>query len=91
MAVIYKDRWQVELFFKAVQQNLRLKTFVGTSSNAVCRQVWTALIAHTAAALFAVAGQVRLVVVEPGGAGLMGTAVGQAAKEKPYRRAFAKS
>ena len=42
MAVIYKDRWQVELFFKAVQQNLRLKTFVGTSSDAVCRQVWTA-------------------------------------------------
>ena len=46
MAAIYRDRWQVELFFfKARQQNLRLKTFVGTSSNAVRTQVWTALIA----------------------------------------------
>ena len=45
VAAIYKDRWQVGLFFKALQQNLRSKTFVGTSSNAVRRQVWTALIA----------------------------------------------
>ena len=45
VAAIYKDRWQVELFFKALKQNLRIKTFVGTSSNAVRTQVWTALIA----------------------------------------------
>ena len=42
---IYKHRWQVELFFQALQQNLRMKTFVGTSSNAVRTPVWTALIA----------------------------------------------
>ena len=45
VAAIDKDRWQVELFFQALKQNLRMKTFVGTSSNAVHRQVWTALIA----------------------------------------------
>lgn len=44
IARIYKDRWQVELFFQALQQNLKIKTFVGTSANAVRTQVWTALI-----------------------------------------------
>lgn len=42
---IYKDRWQIELFFKALKQNLRVKTFVGTSANAIQIQIWTALIA----------------------------------------------
>ena len=41
---IYKDRWQIELFFKAIKQNLRIKTFVGTSENALYIQIWTALI-----------------------------------------------
>jgi hypothetical protein len=41
---IYKDRWQIELFFKTIKQNLRIKTFVGTSFNAVMIQIWTALI-----------------------------------------------
>lgn len=41
---IYKERWQIELFFKAIKQHLRVKTFVGTSSNAVHIQIWTALI-----------------------------------------------
>jgi hypothetical protein len=45
IAAIYKDRWSVELFFKAIKQNLKLKTFVGTSPNAVKTQIWTALIA----------------------------------------------
>ncbi len=44
MAAIYKQRWQVELFFKALKQNLRVKTFVGTSANALKIQIWTALI-----------------------------------------------
>lgn len=43
IAAIYKDRWQIELFFKAIKQNLKIKTFVGTSANAVKIQVWTAL------------------------------------------------
>jgi len=41
----YKDRWQIKLFFKALKQNLKIKTFVGTSANALKVQVWTALIA----------------------------------------------
>ena len=45
IAKIYKDRWQIELFFKALKQNLKIKTFVGTSANALKTQVWTALIA----------------------------------------------
>jgi hypothetical protein len=45
VAAIYKDRWQIELFFKALKQNLKIKTFVGTSANAVRTQIWTALIA----------------------------------------------
>ena len=42
---IYKERWQIELFFKALKQNLTVKTFVGTSENALRIQIWTALIA----------------------------------------------
>ncbi len=45
IAAIYKDRWQIETFFKALKQNLKIKTFVGTSPNAVKIQIWTALIA----------------------------------------------
>lgn len=45
IAAIYKDRWQIEIFFKALKQNLKIKTFVGTSANAVKTQIWTALIA----------------------------------------------
>ena len=44
IAAICKDRWQIELFFKALKQNLKIKTFVGTSANAIRIQVWTALI-----------------------------------------------
>jgi len=45
IAAIYKDRWQIELLFKALKQNLRIKTFVGTTANALHIQIWTALIA----------------------------------------------
>lgn len=45
ISAIYKQRWQIELFFKALKQNFRIKTFVGTSANAVRIQIWTALIA----------------------------------------------
>jgi hypothetical protein len=45
IAAIYKERWQIELFFKAIKQSLKIKTFVGTSENAVQTQIWTALIA----------------------------------------------
>lgn len=45
IAAIYKDRWQIELLFKALKQSLRVKTFVGTSANALKIQIWSALIA----------------------------------------------
>jgi hypothetical protein len=45
IGAIYKARWQIELFFKALKQQLKIKTFVGTSANAVQIQIWTALIA----------------------------------------------
>lgn len=44
IANIYKDRWQIELFFKTLKQHLKIKTFVGTNANAVHIQIWTALI-----------------------------------------------
>ncbi len=45
IAAIYKDRWEIELFFKALKQNLKVKSFVGTTENALRIQIWTALIA----------------------------------------------
>jgi len=44
ISAIYKDRWEIELFFKAIKQHLKIKTFVGTSENALKTQIWTALI-----------------------------------------------
>src|SRR3989338_7586253 len=46
IALIYKDRWQIELFFKAIKQLLKVKSFVGTSRNALLSQLWVALIAY---------------------------------------------
>ena len=45
IASIYKDRWEIEIFFKALKQNLKIRTFVGTNENALLTQIWTALIA----------------------------------------------
>jgi hypothetical protein len=45
IAAIYKDRWEIELFFKVLKQNLKIKTFIGTCKNALLIQIWTALIA----------------------------------------------
>lgn len=44
IAQIYRDRWEIELFFKLLKQQLRIKSFVGTSANALQTQIWTALI-----------------------------------------------
>lgn len=44
IGAIYKDRWQIEIFFKTLKQNLKIKTFVGTTANALMIQIWTALI-----------------------------------------------
>jgi hypothetical protein len=44
IAELYKHRWQIELFFKWIKQNLKIKTFLGTSENAVMTQIWAAMI-----------------------------------------------
>jgi hypothetical protein len=44
IALVYKDRWQIELFFKWIKQNLVIKSFLGTSQNAIMNQVWIAMI-----------------------------------------------
>lgn len=44
IAAIYKERWKIEIFFKWVKQNLKIKTFIGTSRNAVMTQIWIAMI-----------------------------------------------
>ena len=46
IASVYKDRWQIELFFKAIKQNLRINRFYGNSKNAVMTQIWIAMIAY---------------------------------------------
>jgi len=46
IADIYKSRWDIELFFKWIKQNLKIKTFIGTSENAVKIQIWSAMIAY---------------------------------------------
>jgi hypothetical protein len=43
VADLYKERWQIELFFKWIKQNLRVKSFIGVSENAVLTQLWIAL------------------------------------------------
>ena len=45
IAAIYKDRWEIEIFFKTLKQHLKVKTFIGTSENALRIQIWTALVA----------------------------------------------
>lgn len=44
VSAIYKERWSIESFFKIIKQNLKIKSFVGTSENAVQIQIWTSLI-----------------------------------------------
>jgi hypothetical protein len=44
VALIYKKRWEIELFFKWIKQNLKIKSFLGTSKNAVLSQIWVAMI-----------------------------------------------
>jgi len=45
VAAVYRDRWAIEIFFRTLKQQLRIKTFVGTSANALALQIWTALLA----------------------------------------------
>jgi len=51
IAALYKQRWQVELFFKWIKQHLRIRHFYGTSENAVKTQIWTAVCVYVLAAI----------------------------------------
>jgi hypothetical protein len=51
IAALYKARWEIELFFKWIKQNLRVKSFYGTSPNAVKTQIWTAMIVYLVLAI----------------------------------------
>jgi IS4 transposase len=51
IAAIYKQRWQVELFFKWIKQHLRIKSFYGTSENAVKTQIWIAVSVYVLVAI----------------------------------------
>jgi len=51
IALLYKSRWQVELFFKWIKQHLRIKVFVGTTANAVKIQIWTAIATYVLVAI----------------------------------------
>jgi hypothetical protein len=51
IAMLYKLRWQVELFFRWVKQNLRIKSFYGTSANAVKTQIWVAITVYALVAI----------------------------------------
>ena len=52
IADIYKDRWQIEIFFRWIKQNLKIKAFIGNSRNAVMTQIYVALIAYLLLSLF---------------------------------------
>lgn len=52
IAACYKERWQIELFFKWIKQNLKIKAFLGTSKNAVMTQIWIALCVYLMLAYF---------------------------------------
>ena len=67
IAAIYKERWQIELFFKAIKQSLKIKTFVGTSENAVQTQIWTALIAMLLLKYLQMRSSFRLELLQSGG------------------------
>ena len=60
VAAIYKERWKIELPFKALKQSLRIKTFVGTTANALKTQIWTALIALLAVKFLQLQGKFPL-------------------------------
>lgn len=51
IAALYKNRWQVELFFKWIKQHLRIKRFLGTSENAVKTQIWSAVATYVLIAI----------------------------------------
>lgn len=64
IAGIYKDRWQIEVFFRWIKQNLRIKTFLGTSENAVLSQIWIAMIYFLILAYIKAQTKIQLSAIE---------------------------
>jgi len=62
IASIYKDRWQIEIFFKTIKQNLKIKSFLGTSKNAIMTQVWIAMCAYLLVAYIRFASKTQLAI-----------------------------
>ena len=60
IADIYKARWDIELFFKTIKQNLKIKRFFGTTRNAVLTQIWIAMIAYLMVSFFKFLYKTRL-------------------------------
>ena len=84
IARIYKERWQIEIFFKSLKQLLRVKTFVGTSANALHVQIWTALDCDFDPQVPTDASTVRLVLVQSGS--VTATAVVRLPRSVPLAR-----
>ena len=59
IAAIYKERWQIELFFKWIKQNLKIKSFIGTSRNAVLTQIWVAMCVYLILAFIKLRSKLR--------------------------------
>lgn len=64
IAAVYKERWQIELFFKWMKQHAKIKHFIGTSSNAVLTQIWIALITYLMMAFLKLSGKLALSLTE---------------------------
>lgn len=60
IAELYKARWQIELFFKWIKHNLKIKSFLGTSKNAMLTQIWVALCAYLLLAYLKFLSQITL-------------------------------
>lgn len=62
IADIYKARWEIEIFFRTIKQNLKIKRFFGTSSNAVFTQIWIAMIAYLLISLYKFMNKSRMAI-----------------------------
>lgn len=64
IASIYRSRWDIELFFKWIKQNLKVKSFIGTSENAVRIQIWTAAIAYLLMEYFRFRSRLKISLID---------------------------
>lgn len=86
IALIYKYRWNIEVFFKWIKQHLRIKEFYGTSENAVKIQIYSAIIAYCIVAIAEKESQLKISTYEV----LRILSVGLLEK-KPFRELFEKA